>query len=113
MQITANSLGFTVRGRVPNPLAWLDSNRTQEYPYAIQKQGFCFEPLPSLLDKMSIQQNMHFQSGLLKVDASGEFSLEDAKQAFREMLGALLNIRLRKYCSMARTVLFVSKLGNP
>jgi len=54
---------------------------------------------------MSIQQNMHFQSGLLKVDASGEFSLEDAKQAFREMLGAVAQykIRLRKYCSMAGT----------
>ena len=99
MQITANSLGFTVRGRVPNPLAWLDSNRTQEYPYAIQKQGFCFEPLPSLLDKMSIQQNMHFQSGLLKVDASGEFSLEAAKQANSNVIFI--------------TTLNVSKLGNP
>jgi hypothetical protein len=38
---------------------------------------------------MSIQQNMHFQSGLLSVDASGEFSLEDAKQAFLEMLEAV------------------------
>src|SRR6476660_4154389 len=38
---------------------------------------------------MSFQQNMHFESGLLSVDASGDFSLEDAKQAFLEMLGAV------------------------
>jgi hypothetical protein len=41
------------------------------------------------LEEMSIQQNMHFQSGLLSVDASGEFSLEDAKQAFLELLKAI------------------------
>ena len=35
---------------------------------------------------MGIQQKMHFESGLLRVDASGEFSLEDSKQAFREKL---------------------------
>ena len=38
------------------------------------------------LQEMSIQQTMHFESGLLSVDASGEFSLDDAKQAFLEML---------------------------
>jgi hypothetical protein len=39
---------------------------------------------------------MHFQSGLLKVDASGEFSLEDAKQAFREMLGGFTQYKAEK-----------------
>ena len=38
---------------------------------------------------MSIQQNMHFHSGLLSVHASGEFSVADAKQAFLEMLEAV------------------------
>jgi hypothetical protein len=53
---------------------------------------------------MSIQQNMHFQSGLLKVDASGEFSLEDAKQAFREMLGAVVQYKTEKILYDARNV---------
>jgi len=48
---------------------------------------------------MSIKQNMHFQSGLLRVDASGAFSLEDAKQAFLEMLGAVAQYK-------AKTILF-------
>ena len=46
--------------------------------------------------KMSIQQNMHFQLGLLKVDASGEFLLEGAKQAFLEMLGAVVQYKAEK-----------------
>ena len=37
---------------------------------------------------MSIRQEMHFQYGVLRVDATGEFSLEDAKRAFLEMLDA-------------------------
>jgi stage II sporulation SpoAA-like protein len=45
---------------------------------------------------MSIQQNMHFQSGLLSVDASGEFSLEDAKQAFLELLKAIAHYQAEK-----------------
>ena len=48
---------------------------------------------------MSIQQKMHFQSGLLNIDARGEFSLEDAKQAFLEMLAAVAQYQ-------AETVLF-------
>ena len=31
---------------------------------------------------MGLQQEIHFESGLLTVDAAGEFSLEEAKQAF-------------------------------
>jgi hypothetical protein len=31
---------------------------------------------------MSIRQEMHFESGVLKVNARGEFSLEEAKRAF-------------------------------
>jgi hypothetical protein len=40
---------------------------------------------------------MLFHSGLLSVDASGEFSLEDAKQALLEMLEAVALHKLRKY----------------
>ena len=47
------------------------------------------EALTHVLKEMGIEQNMHFQSGLLSVNASGEFSLEDAKQAFLEMLEAV------------------------
>ena len=47
---------------------------------------------------------MHFQSGLLKVDASGEFSLEDAKQAFREMLGAVAQYKAKKILFDGRNV---------
>ena len=53
---------------------------------------------------MSIQQKMHFQSGLLKVDASGEFSLEDAKQAFLEMLGAVAQYKAEKILFDGRNV---------
>lgn len=39
---------------------------------------------------MSIRQEIHFESGLLKVVARGEFSLEEAKRAFLEMLEAVV-----------------------
>lgn len=39
---------------------------------------------------------MHFESGLLKVDASGEFSLQEAKQAFLEMIGAVVQYQAGK-----------------
>src|SRR5262245_9018007 len=42
---------------------------------------------------MSIQQKMHFESGLLRVDARGEYSLEEAKRAFLEMLRAVAQYR--------------------
>jgi hypothetical protein len=54
---------------------------------------------------MSIQQDMHFQSsGLLNVVASGEFSLEAAKQAFREMLGAVAQYKADKILFDGRNV---------
>ena len=53
---------------------------------------------------MTIQQNMHFQSGLLSVDASGEFSLEDAKQAFLEMLEAVAQHKAEKILFDGRNV---------
>jgi hypothetical protein len=53
---------------------------------------------------MSIQQNMHFQSGLLSVDASGEFSLEDAKQAFLELLKAIAQYQAEKILFDGRNV---------
>ena len=48
---------------------------------------------------MSIRQEIHFESGLLNVHARGEFSLEEAKRAFLEMLGAAAQYK-------AKTVLF-------
>jgi len=48
---------------------------------------------------MGWQQKIHFESGLLTVDATGEFSLEEAKQAFLEMLAAVAQYQ-------AETVLF-------
>jgi hypothetical protein len=45
---------------------------------------------------MSILQEMHFESGLLNVVARGEFSLEEAKRAFLEMLGAVAQYRAEK-----------------
>lgn len=57
---------------------------------------------------MSIEQKMHFESGLLKVDASGEFSLEEAKQAFLEMLAAVARYQAEKVLLDGRKV-----KGNP
>lgn len=45
---------------------------------------------------MSIRQEMHFESGVLKVDATGEFSLEAAKRAFLEMLEAVAQYQAAK-----------------
>ena len=53
---------------------------------------------------MSLLQNMHFETGLLRVDASGDFSLEDAKQAFREMLAAVVYYKAEKILLDARIV---------
>ena len=53
---------------------------------------------------MSMQQNMHFQSGLLSIDASGEFSLQDAKQAFLELLKAIEQYQAEKILFDGRNV---------
>ena len=45
---------------------------------------------------MSIRQEMHFESGVLKVNARGEFSLEEAKRAFLEMLEAVAQYEAEK-----------------
>ena len=47
---------------------------------------------------------MHFQSGLLRVDASGEFSLEGAKQAFLELLEAVAQYKAEKILFDGRNV---------
>ena len=47
---------------------------------------------------------MHFESGLLNVDASGEFSLEDAKQAFLELLEAVAQHKAQRILFDARKV---------
>jgi hypothetical protein len=57
---------------------------------------------------MSIQLNMQFESGLLRVDISGEFSLEDAKQAFLEMLAAVVQHQAEKILLDGRNL-----TGNP
>ena len=51
---------------------------------------------------------MHFESGLLSVDASGEFSLEDAKQAFLELHGSVVQYKAEKILLDGRNV-----HGNP
>jgi SpoIIAA-like len=45
---------------------------------------------------MAMLQKIHFESGLLKVHASGEFSLEEAKRAFLEMLQAVAQYKAEK-----------------
>ena len=45
---------------------------------------------------MSILQEMRFESGLLNVVARGEFSLQQAKEAFLEMLGAVARYQAEK-----------------
>src|SRR5262245_66205719 len=57
---------------------------------------------------MSIQQRMHFESGVLHVDATGEFSLEEAKRAFLEMLEAVVQHQAKKVLLDGRTL-----KGNP
>jgi hypothetical protein len=53
---------------------------------------------------MSILQKMHFESGLLNVEATGEFSLDDAKRAFLEMLEAVAQYQAKKVLLDGRTV---------
>ena len=53
---------------------------------------------------MSILQEIHFESGLLKVDAKGEFSLKEAKRAFLEMLGAAAQYKAKKVLFDGRKV---------
>ena len=48
------------------------------------------------MKKMGLQQKIHFGSGILTVDATGEFSLEEAKQAFLEMLAAVAQYQAEK-----------------
>src|SRR6476646_7077610 len=45
---------------------------------------------------MGLQQEIHFESGLLTIDARGEFSLEEAKRAFLEMLAAVAQYQAEK-----------------
>jgi hypothetical protein len=45
---------------------------------------------------MAIRQEIHFESGVLKVDASGEFSLEEATRAFLELLEAVAQYQAEK-----------------
>jgi hypothetical protein len=47
---------------------------------------------------------MHFESGLLKVDATGEFSLQEAKRNFLEILGAVARHQATKVLLDGRTV---------
>ena len=57
---------------------------------------------------MSILQEIHFKSGLLNVHARGEFSLEEGKRAFLEMLGAVAQYRAKKVLFDGRKL-----KGNP
>ena len=55
-------------------------------------------------ENMSILQEMHFESGLLNVVATGEFSMDEAKRAFLEMLGAVAQYRAEKVLFNGRTL---------
>ena len=57
---------------------------------------------------MSLLQEIHFESGLLKVDVRGEFSLEEAKRAFLEKLEAVVRYQAKKVLVDGRNV-----KGNP
>ena len=53
---------------------------------------------------MSIQQEMHYELGLLRVDARGEFSLEEAQRAFLEVLGVVAQYKAKTVLIDARKV---------
>ena len=55
-------------------------------------------------EPMSLQQKIHFQAGLLSVEASGDFSLESAQQAFLEMLESVAQHKAEKILLDARNV---------
>ena len=57
---------------------------------------------------MGMLQEVHFESGVLNIKATGEFSLEEAKRAFVEMLLAVAQYRAEKILFDARNV-----KGNP
>lgn len=57
---------------------------------------------------MSMRQEMRFESGILKVDARGEFSLEEAKRAFLELLAAVVHYQAEKILLDGRNI-----KGNP
>ena len=53
---------------------------------------------------MSMRQQMRFESGLLKVEANGDFSLEEATRAFMEMLRAVAQCQAEKVLLDGRNV---------
>jgi len=53
---------------------------------------------------MRLQQKIHFEAGLLTVEATGEFSLDEAKRAFVEMLSAVAQFRAKHVLLDGRTV---------
>jgi hypothetical protein len=53
---------------------------------------------------MSIQQHMRFESGLLTVEANGEFSMEHATRAFADMLKAVAQYQAEKVLFDGRNV---------
>jgi hypothetical protein len=53
---------------------------------------------------MSILHQMHFESGLLSIDATGEFTLEEAKRVFLEVLGAVAQYQAKKVLLDGRTL---------
>ena len=62
----------------------------------------------TVVDNMGILEQMQFDSGLLHVVVTGEFSLEEAKRNFLEVVGAVVQYRAAK-------VLFDGRMlkGNP
>jgi hypothetical protein len=53
---------------------------------------------------MGMQQHINFESGLLRVQGSGDFSLENATQAFLNMLQALVHHKAEKILFDGRNI---------
>jgi hypothetical protein len=54
---------------------------------------------------MTRRQQMRFESELLKIEANGEFSLEEAKSTFLEILAAVAQYQAKKVLLDGRNVL--------
>ena len=53
---------------------------------------------------MSLVQQMHFQAGVLHVEATGAFTLDEAKRAFLQMLGFVAQYQAKKVLLDGRAV---------
>ena len=61
-----------------------------------------------IADKMGMEQEVNFESGLLRVDVRGVFSLEEAKRTFLEIIVAVARFQAEKVLVDGREL-----KGNP